>query len=70
MQIEVEEFFVVWNPEHGLPHHQHRTVDLARQEAERLARQHPGHRFIVMKSLCECSKDEIQWKAHGDEIPF
>lgn len=63
-------FYVVWNPEHGLPRVRHQTAGIARQEAERLARIHPGHRFFVLATIGEVVKDDVRWTRHRDEIPF
>lgn len=41
-------FWLVWNPEKGYPTHMHETETVAREEAERLARKHPGFSFHLM----------------------
>lgn len=44
----VDGFFMVWTKGGRKPRFIHGTRDLARTEAERLARLHPGQKFIVL----------------------
>lgn len=66
----------VWNPHMDIPRFQHTSEASARREAERLARQNPGQRFIVLKSVAEVTKNDIIWKDHSNEefkddhVPF
>jgi len=43
----------------------HQTIDEAKQEAERLARKHPGGVFIVFKSIAtvhvEIEQPPVKW---------
>lgn len=50
MALEARGYFV-WNPEASRPECQHEHAMHAIQEAERLAKNHPGQRFIVLKAL-------------------
>lgn len=43
-------FFMVWGERKGAPTVMHATAEDARDEAMRLARQHPGHRFHVLET--------------------
>lgn len=64
------QFFVVWNPSHGLPRYQHDTHDAAKEEAHRLARQHPGQTLYVMVATGKAElADPVKWTP-SDEIPF
>ena len=69
-----ERFFMVWNPTGRPPSYKHRDRDSAEAEAQRLALQNPGQKFVVMASLCEYTKVEIQKTMHRgkfeDDIPF
>ena len=47
----MEEFWMVWCEEQGMPKVKHLSVSSAEKEAERLARLHPGARFYVLS--CE-----------------
>jgi len=66
----------VWNPNGRVPHFEHSTTRNARLEAERLARQNPGQKFLVLQSVCEVVKDDVVWVEHEKpkeeqcEIPF
>lgn len=44
-------FFMVWNKAGGPPRVGHAKLATARAEANRLARLHPGHKFIVLQAL-------------------
>lgn len=48
------DFWMVWNPHGRAPSARHATEALAEAEAQRLARQVPGHVFIVLKALYGC----------------
>lgn len=66
-----EPFWVVWNPERGLPRFQHQTFTAAKTEAERLARLHQGQQFFVLESkgvMQVC--DPCQWTPCETSIPF
>jgi hypothetical protein len=43
-------FFVVWNPEHGLPRRRHDNYPSALTEAKRLASLNKGAQFYVLVS--------------------
>ncbi len=47
--------FLVWCPESGFPTVTHPTFLDAVAEADRLKRQHPGHRFVVMSPVEDMS---------------
>ena len=50
--IDEMEFFIVWSPEgtHN-PAVRHWTLEQAAREAERLAQQHVGKEFVVLRSI-------------------
>ena len=43
--------YFVWNPDGGPPTYRHDDLECAVNEARRLARQSPGHSFIVMSTV-------------------
>lgn len=43
--------FLVWNYSHGIPIYKHETYQSALDEAQRLAKKHPGAEFHVVKAL-------------------
>jgi hypothetical protein len=43
-------FFVVWNPSGGVPMKRHPTLQLASEEAGRLAARNPGVCFFVLSA--------------------
>lgn len=43
-----EQFWAVWNPAHGEPTVRHSSFEIAKAEAERLARFNPGQKFYVL----------------------
>lgn len=70
----VDAFWFVWNPDARAPRRQHTSRAQAEQEAERLARAHPGERFVVLQSVCERRVESMQRIEHvaytDDEVPF
>ena len=46
------QFWVVWNPNRGLPTVTHKMMSEAREEARRLAEKYPTEEFFVLASLC------------------
>lgn len=53
-------FWLVWNPEGRSPMIQHLELSLAKAEAERLARAHPGQQFYILAPLSETKVAELQ----------
>ena len=45
-----EKFWIIWNPEWGLPKFRHPSLEFAKVEAKRLALLHPGQEFHVLES--------------------
>lgn len=76
MNEQNQPFFLIWNPDGKSPTVKHQTFQSARREAERLARNNRGHRFIVMASMEAFSLDEVvktdlrPGPADWDGIPF
>ena len=68
----MDTFFVVWNPNGGNPTYRHATAELARAEAERLCRAHPGETFFVLEALGQVATAPVvapQWTA-AINMPF
>lgn len=65
-----EAFWMVWNPAGGAPTHQHGSLELAQQEAERLARKQPGRKFYVLEALELRSVDDMQRVILTHPVPF
>ena len=72
-------FWCVWNEGGGSPTVKHSDYATARREAQRLARQHPGNRFVVLAAAVAFEKrdlDEVRYGHVADqweldqEIPF
>ena len=57
--------FMVWNPARGMPTVVHETIGRALSEAERLTRENPGERFIIMSPVMAGS-DASTAKAWSD----
>lgn len=60
MEDKTEAFWLVWNPDRSMPSHKHTTEYAAVNEAERLARQHPGEMFVVLQSICARVTDDMR----------
>lgn len=68
-------FWVIWRDGGGPPTVKHFSRGQAEVEAERLARENPGSRFILLEAKGACIKTDVFWQtANGDpddiEIPF
>lgn len=64
-------FWLVWNENGRSPTHKHGTRQSAKAEAERLARQVRGERFVVLQAMEVCCVTEVHWMAlTDDEVPF
>lgn len=50
LHIEPASFWFVWTKTGRVPRFAHDTLEGAQQEAIRLARQHPGQKFIVLEA--------------------
>lgn len=70
----MEDFYCVWNPEHGLPTVKHKTYGIAQTEAERLAKLNPGKQFYVLGTMGVAFQPEPRLftpsKVNAVEIPF
>jgi hypothetical protein len=56
----VRSFWVIWSPGHGEPNMAYQTCQQAREVAHELAKEHPGQRFIVLKSDAEFAFQELR----------
>jgi hypothetical protein len=62
----------------GPPVAQHRTLKIAMDEAERLARLNPASTFTVLEAIAQCRYSQVVWREADDsddakgttEIPF
>lgn len=67
-------FWLVWNPQGHEPQARHDSEQSAEREAERLAKKHPGQRFIVLRPVREVVVDNVQRFEYEpedhDELPF
>jgi hypothetical protein len=74
--MKLTKFWMVWNPQGNAPRYQHGSKSSADTEALRLARQHRGQQFIVLKAVGgACSQEApiepIMFVAGAsDDIPF
>lgn len=65
-------FYMVWRENGNPPKFRHPDANLARFEAERLARMYPGERFFVLASIGDVRVSDTHWTPHKqfDDIPF
>ncbi len=60
--MSIDVFWIVWNPAHGTPTTQHSREKAAKEEAIRLASEHPGSQFFVLQSTGLARKeDPVKW---------
>lgn len=69
---DAKEFWLVWNERGHAPTYKHDTLVSAKAEAERLARNNPGHSFHVLSLYGTCAKNDVLWSTTrmADDIPF
>uniref|UniRef100_A0A6M3XYF4 Uncharacterized protein n=1 Tax=viral metagenome TaxID=1070528 RepID=A0A6M3XYF4_9ZZZZ len=58
-------FYMVWRAESGDPVKKHETIELAREEARRLARLHPCIEFFVLRAVEGWSYRENPWRSRS-----
>ena len=68
-EIHETPFWLVWNPQGRAPTRQHANEGLAQMEAERLAREVPGHQFYVLQPIMVVERQDIVTKRFS-RIPF
>lgn len=71
--VPPETFFMVLADNSSQTNVRHATIDIARNEARRLAAINPRVKFFVLASLGHMVKeDPVTWREHepNDEIPF
>ena len=68
-EIHETPFWLVWDPQGRAPTHKHQNEGLAQIEAERLARQNPGHQFYVLQPIMVVQRQDIVTKRFS-RIPF
>lgn len=56
----MNQFWFVWNPQGNAPTYRHPSEQSAVDEAERLARLNPGHKFVVLEALHVRCVDSMQ----------
>jgi len=62
-------YWIVWREGGGAPVVKHENPGLATKEAERLARAHPGERFVVLQAVRARQVKDLEC-IEFDDIPF
>ena len=76
MTAPMARFWMVWSPQGRAPTHKHFSRETADAEANRLAKQHPGQEFFVLKAMAGVSARDPKIKTirlntdPDDKIPF
>lgn len=66
----MEKFWMIWNEGNNAPVVKHETLAKAKKEAERLATNNRGKKFVVLESLEFCEiKNPVIWQT-TDDIPL
>lgn len=72
--MNVDTFWMVWNPQSRAPTLKHSTEESANAEADRLARKVPGERFYVLQAKRFVEKSDLVrvelQPVSDDDIPF
>lgn len=76
--MELTKFWFVWNPQGNAPRYRHGSKASADTEALRLARQHRGQQFIVLKAVGGAASVDapiepiafVSGDLNDDDIPF
>lgn len=69
----MDPFWVVWNPEHGVPTVRHSALNDAKRESERLAIANEGQDFFVLRAVGLSRVKRVDWTVIGsddDDMPF
>ena len=66
----MKKFWMVWNEGNRDPRFKHGTEEMARIEAERLARLFPGSIFYLLTSVDACKVNDIKWDSEDITNPF
>lgn len=66
----MRQFWMVYGEGQGAPTVKHASMNLAKGEAERLARQHPGTKFYVLRAIGSAERSDVTFTVLDDEIPF
>lgn len=69
MQDKKEPYYLVWNPNTGQTRHKHMTLQDAKDEARRLARNNRGEEFVVLTPCVSLQAIDVV-ETEFDEIPF
>ena len=64
-----EKFWMIWRESYDVPRKKHLTAAEAYQEAERLARKHPGSKFYILEMVNMCEVSMVHW-LYEPEMPF
>ncbi len=63
-------FYLVWREDGGGPRVKHASYHAAAKEAQRLARNSPGDKFVVLQSVRGFQVTDMQVTEYEQEIPF
>ena len=63
-------FWVIWNPQGRSPTVRHQYEHEARAEAQRLAKDNPGHSFIVLEARSSYQVRDPMTRVDFDAPPF
>jgi hypothetical protein len=67
----MEEFWMVWRFNGQGPTRQYEYFDDAKKEAERLAANNPGVKFVVLRSIGYCEIiNPVIYKEVNEKLPF
>lgn len=71
MKTQIVPFWLVWRDNGPQPTMKHKTLESAKQEAERLARTVPGAVFYVVQPVSSATKNDVLVVEYdADHIPF
>ena len=62
-------FYLVWTPTTGYTKFKHENYSSAKNEAERLALEHPNQEFYILQTCERCKVKNIEWEK-SDPLPF
>lgn len=65
-----QRFYMIWNPQGRHPTAKHPTIHTARDEAQRLATENPGQRFVILMAVEFMEAVRPVTHAAYDDIPF
>jgi hypothetical protein len=68
MEFAPVKFWMLWNPQGRAPTFKHETLEDARKQAEKLARNNNGETFYVLEAISYVRKKDVDWTELSENL--